>query len=100
MGVITQSNNNYITQIGSTGANTFRQTYISDLVVTNSISISISIPSGTSISSSTICTSDIILNNNWIIQTNTTTILINQLEKTDFIDLIYFDGNISATCIF
>ena len=100
IGVLTQSNNNYITQIGSTGANNLRQTYISDLVVTNSISI----PSGTTISSPTTYTSDIILNNGRIIQTNTTSTLINQLEKTDFIDLVYFDGNItmtnaSATCI-
>ena len=63
IGVLTQSNNNYITQIGSTGANNLRQTYISDLVVTNSISI----PSGTTISSPTTYTSDIILNNGRII---------------------------------
>ena len=76
IGVLTQSNNNYITQIG-TGANNLRQTYKSDLVVTNSISI----PSGTTISSPTTYTSDIILNNGRIIQTNTTSTLINQLEK-------------------
>ena len=92
-GVLTMNNNKYITQSGSSGSNNLRQTYISDLVVTNSISI----PSGTTITSPTTYTSDIVLNNGRIIQTNTDSTLINQFEKSDFIDNVNFDLNLNMT---
>jgi hypothetical protein len=90
-GVITQSNNDYITQnVNSTGINTLASTNITNLVVTQSITL----PNNISLPDSTYTNSDIVMNNGEIIQTGVGT---NQLIKTDFVQDVLFDKNIEMT---
>jgi hypothetical protein len=90
-GVITQSNNDYITQnVNSTGINTLASTNITNLVVTQSITL----PNNISLPDSTYTNSDIVMYNGEIIQTGFGT---NQLIKTDFVQDVLFDKNVEMT---
>lgn len=92
IGVITQPNGKYITQSGSTGVNTLRQTNISDLIVTNSITLpaTVTIPSAS-------YSGDITMNNCEIIQYDTTGTHMNQFIASDLTGPAFFDGNITQT---
>jgi hypothetical protein len=91
--VLTQPTNAYITQQGtSVVANNLRTTYITDLVVSNSISL----PS-TVVLPSTTYTGDIIMNDSRVVQNDTTGTKQNQFINTDFISDVYVDGNFSMT---
>jgi hypothetical protein len=83
----------YITQQStSVVANNLRTTYITDLVVGNSISL----PS-TVVLPSTTYTGDIIMNDSRVVQNDTTGTKQNQFINTDFISDVYVDRNFTMT---
>jgi hypothetical protein len=94
IGVLTQGTNCYITQQGTSGvANNLRSTYITDLVVSNSISL----PSNVVLPSTTY-SGDIIMNDSRIVQNGTTGTKTNQFINTNFIgEHVYVDGNFTMT---
>jgi len=90
IGTITQLNNKYITQIGTSGSNTLRTTYISDLTILNSLTL----PSQITYPTATYTGTDIIMNSGSIIQSG---VVDNQLGKTDFIGDVSIDGSLTMS---
>jgi hypothetical protein len=90
IGILTQQNGKYITQLGTVGSNTLRNTYVSDLTILNSLTL----PSQISYPTATYNSSDIIMNSGSIIQSG---VGDNQFIKSDFIGDVSIDGNLTMS---
>jgi hypothetical protein len=91
VGTLIQENTKYITQTGTTGSNTLRNTYVSDLTITGTLTL----PSSISQPTATYTNNNIVMTGTGcIIQSGTGQ---NQFVNSDFINDATFDGNISQT---